>query len=257
MTNKWISILGVSVLAIGLTACSDSTDQAKSTLSEQTATQATTTEVSVKQLTGKSNKDTVKDNQDATITALVNKQHSLDKTYAPKDLVTVDVPTVLENPEVNQLRKPAADALKEMFNKAKESGFKLYARSGYRSYQTQSALYKNYSTQHGEKAANRYSAKPGQSEHQTGLVMDITSESAELKLTEDFGETEEGKWVSEHAHQFGFILRYPKDKEDITGYIYEPWHLRYLGVDLATKVYQSKLTFEEYLGEENIEHGIN
>lgn len=257
MTNKWISILGVSVLAFGITACSDSADQANSTESEQAATQATTSGVPVKQLTDKSNKNEVKEVQDATITALVNKQHSLDKTYAPQDLVTVDVPTVLENPEVNQLRKPAADALKEMFNKAKESGIKLYARSGYRSYKTQAALYKNYSTQHGEEAANRYSAKPGQSEHQTGLVMDITSESADLKLTEDFGKTEEGKWVSENAHQFGFIIRYPKGKEDITGYIYEPWHLRYLGVELATKVYQSELTFEEYLGEENMEHGIN
>lgn len=191
---------------------------------------------------------------DNSLTVLVNKQHSLKENYEPDDLVTVNVPTILENPEVNQLRKEAADALKEMFDVALDDGISLYARSGYRSHNTQEMLFENYAQKHGEEAANRYSARAGQSEHQTGLVMDITSESVNFQLVEEFANTEEGKWVQENAHQFGFIIRYPKGKEDITGYIYEPWHLRYLGVEVATAVYESGLTYEEFLKEEGIIH---
>src|SRR5690625_565453 len=161
--------------------------------------------------------------QDDSIAVLVNKHFSLDENYAPDDLVPVEVPTVLENPEVNQLRKEAAHALKEMFTAAKESGVYLYARSGYRSYQTQVQLFNSYVEQHGVEAANRFSARPGYSEHQTGLVMDVTSESVNFQLEEAFGETKEGKWLSEHAHEYGFIIRYPQGMEDITGYVYEPW----------------------------------
>src|SRR5690625_3897052 len=191
---------------------------------------------------------------DNSLTVLVNKQHSLKENYEPDDLVTVNVPTILENPEVNQLRKEAADALKEMFDVALDDGISLYARSGYRSHNTQEMLFENYAQKHGAEAANRYSARAGQSEHQTGLVMDITSESVNFQLVEEFANTEEGKWVQENAHQIGCIIRYPKGKEDITGYIYEPWHLRYLGVEVATAVYESGLTYEEFLKEEGIIH---
>lgn len=190
-----------------------------------------------------------KDLPDDSIQVLVNKQNSLASDYVPDDLVTVDVPTVLSNPEVNQMRKEAADALKTMFAAAKEAGYKLYARSGYRSYKTQKSLFNSYAAKNGEEAANRFSAKPGQSEHQTGLTMDVTSDSVDRLLTEEFGETEEGRWVRENGHLYGFIIRYPQDKEEITKYKYEPWHLRYLGVELATKVYESGLSYEEYLDE--------
>ncbi|MCC5894758.1 MAG: M15 family metallopeptidase [Alkalibacterium sp.] len=193
----------------------------------------------------------------SSIKALVNKQYGLPEDYAPDDLVTVDVPTVLENPEVRQLREEAADALKEMFDAAQEDELYLHARSGYRSYQTQVQLYNSYVSNHGEEAANRYSAQPGHSEHQTGLGMDVTSESANLQLTEAFGDTPEGKWVEDHAHEFGFIIRYPQGKEEITGYQYEPWHLRYLGEELAAEVYESGLTYEEYLIERGITIEIN
>lgn len=193
----------------------------------------------------------------SSIKALVNKQYSLPEDYVPEDLVTVEVPTVLENAEIRQLREPAADALKDMFDAAEEEDILLHARSGYRSYQTQVQLYSNYVSNHGEEAANRYSAKPGQSEHQTGLGMDVTSESVNFQLTEAFGETPEGQWVEENAHAFGYIIRYPEGKEDITGYQYEPWHLRYLGEDLATEVYESNLTYEEYLIERGIAIEIN
>jgi D-alanyl-D-alanine carboxypeptidase len=233
--NKWITILGASILVMQLSGCSDSA-KADPSSGEQMANHAAVSEESSDQPI-----------QDLTMIALVNKQNSLDETYVPPDLVTVDVPTALNNPEVNQLRKAAADALKEMFEKAKASGIKLVARSGYRSYQTQVQLFNNYSNKHGEEAANRYSAKAGQSEHQTGLVMDVTSDSVNLQLEERFGETVEGIWLSEHAHEFGFIIRYPKDMESITGYIYEPWHIRYVGVAAAAEIFNSGQILEEYL----------
>lgn len=188
---------------------------------------------------------------------LVNKSYSLNEEDEPDDLVLVDVPTVLESVEIRQMRQVAADALKEMFSAAEEEGIILHARSGYRSYQTQVQLFNNYVENHGEEAANRYSARPGESEHQTGLAMDVTSENVNYQLTEAFGETEEGIWVKENAHDYGFIIRYPEGKEAITGYIFEPWHLRFLGKELATDVHESGLTYEEYLAEGGLNIEIN
>jgi D-alanyl-D-alanine carboxypeptidase len=182
------------------------------------------------------------------IDVLVNRTNNLPDTYVPEDLVKLtDVPTVLSNPEINQLRKSAYEALVELFSAAKnEAEYELFARSGYRSYNTQVSLYSSYVANHGQAAADTFSAKPGQSEHQTGLSMDITCEAMNFLLDDTFGQTDEGKWVAENAHRFGFIIRYPKGKEDITGYMYEPWHIRYLGVEMATDVYESGLTLEEY-----------
>lgn len=177
---------------------------------------------------------------------LVNKEYALPEDFEPEDLVTVEVPTVLGNPEIRQLRSEASEALKEMFDAALEEGIHLHARSGYRSYRTQVDLYNRYVSNHGEAAANRYSAQPGHSEHQTGLAMDVTSESVNYQLTELFRDTPEGVWVKENAHAFGYIIRYPEGKEDITGYQFEPWHLRYLG-EAAADVYESELTYEEFL----------
>jgi D-alanyl-D-alanine carboxypeptidase len=183
-----------------------------------------------------------------SIEVVVNKERSLKETYVPEDLVKItDVPTLLASKEVNQLRKPAAEALTKLVEAAKEEiKIQLHARSGYRSYRTQESTYNGYVKSYGQAEADKFSAKAGQSEHQTGLSMDISSESVNYLLNEEFGDTEEGKWVAENAHRFGFIIRYPKGKEDITGYQYEPWHLRYLGEDLATKVYESGLTLEQY-----------
>lgn len=185
---------------------------------------------------------------------VVNKTRNLSKNYVPEDLVPLnDVPTVLQNPEINQLRKAAYDALNELFNKAKEEkSFILYARSGYRSYRTQADLYNSYVSNHGQLKADTFSAKPGQSEHQSGLAIDITCETMNFQLDDTFFDTEEGKWVAENAHRFGFIIRYPKGKESITGYQYEPWHLRYVGQTLAKEIYDSQLTMEEYF--ENAEN---
>src|SRR5690625_296897 len=279
LKNKWFLVVAISILVIGLSACVNTVDkkdpsEGKSTHQENNpneSDQQTTdenTNNSEEEMNNNSEGDTnnetdeqiseiIEVNKDQSITALVNKHHSLDENYVPEDLVTVSVPTVLENPEVNQLRKIAADALRDMFDQAKRSEVYLHARSGYRSYQTQVQLFNNYAEQHGEEAANRYSARPGHSEHQTGLVMDVTSESVNFQLDEQFGESEEGTWLSQHAHEFGFVIRYPQNMEDMTGYIYEPWHIRYLGVDVATEVYESGLTYEEYLDREGIIHEVN
>ncbi len=183
----------------------------------------------------------------SAIDVLVNREYRLPADFTPPNLVEPDVP-IAPNANNRLLRSEAASALESLFDAAAEDGVMLYARSGYRSYSTQETLFNNYVANHGYEEASRFSAKPGHSEHQTGLAMDVTSESADYRLTQDFGNTSEGQWVAANAHHYGFIIRYPQNKESVTGYIYEPWHLRYLGVDLATAVYESGLTYEEYLG---------
>ena len=136
----------------------------------------------------------------------------------------------------------AMNAFYEMQNAAYADGISLYIISGYRSYYTQQAIYNNYVSYDGVAGADRYSARAGHSEHQTGYAFDLNS------LEESFGETAEGRWLADNCYKYGFIIRYPKGKEPITGYMYEPWHVRYLGKDIATSVYNSGLTLEEYLG---------
>lgn len=133
-------------------------------------------------------------------------------------------------------------AFATMKQDAAGKGLTLINSSNFRSYSDQIALYKKYVEQDGQAAADTYSARPGFSEHQTGLVIDLNS------VDDSFANTPEAAWVAQNAHKYGFIVRYPKGKEAITGYQYEPWHIRYLGVDTATAVYQSGKTLEEYLG---------
>ena len=144
--------------------------------------------------------------------------------------------------------KEARAAFEQMATDAKALGFDLVAFSGFRSYEYQTTLYNNYVNRDGKEAADRYSARPGHSEHQTGLAFDIGEKSREdLWLTAEFGETPAGKWLADNAHKYGFILRYPEGKEDVTGFMYESWHFRYLGVEKATDVKETGLTLEEYL----------
>jgi D-alanyl-D-alanine carboxypeptidase len=186
------------------------------------------------------------------IDILINKTHPLSSSYVPPDMVNVldyGLPcTHGADSSVNDLRLPAAEALKSLFDAANAQGYTLYCASGYRSYALQESIFEGNVSTYGEDYANTFSARPGQSEHQTGLAMDITSESAGFALSSSFGSTAEGIWVAQNAHKYGYIIRYPEGAESITGYQYEPWHLRYLGVDLATAVYNSGLTYEEYLG---------
>ena len=186
--------------------------------------------------------------QDPTdILILVNKQNRA--PAVPVTLVKPDVtptkPSVAEN---IYMRPEAAQALEALFAGAAEEGITLYATSGYRSYSTQKAIFDRKAEERGEQAANRSVAKPGYSEHQTGLAMDIEGETTlGTGLTEAFGESPEGIWVAENCHEYGFIIRYPQDKTSITGYIYEPWHIRYVGVEAATEIAALGVTFEEYI----------
>ena len=152
------------------------------------------------------------------------------KTYAlPSDY----------NPGVDPDAQAAFD---KMQSAAAEEGLNIYISSGFRSYDYQAGLYERYVERSGKAEADRYSARPGHSEHQTGLAFDLNS----IDIT--FADTEEYEWVKAHCAEYGFIIRYPEGKESITGYMYEPWHIRYLGIDTAKKVTDSGLTLEEYLG---------
>lgn len=156
---------------------------------------------------------------------IANKTYGLPDSYAPGDLT---------------------DEVKQAFNvlqqAAAREGLNLYISSGYRSYSRQNTIYNNYVQKDGKAEADTYSARAGYSEHQTGLCFDLNT------IDDSFANTPESKWLEKHAQEYGFIIRYPKGKESVTGYQYEPWHLRYLGKDLAKSVYDSGLCLEEYLG---------
>lgn len=179
---------------------------------------------------------------------LVNKVFALPEDYIPGDLVRPNVEFSFGNQDIEKsyMRQEAASALEKMFADAKSQDIHLFAVSGYRSYERQDDNFHNKVNKIGEEAAAKIVAYPGNSEHQTGLAMDISSQSANFKLTEQFGGTPEGKWLMENAHRFGYILRYPKGLETITGYNYEPWHYRYVGLKAAAEIYKNQLTLEEY-----------
>lgn len=179
---------------------------------------------------------------------LVNKTNSLPDGYTPADLIRPAVPFPFgeEKLEKSYLRAEAAHALEKMFAEAKKNGIELYAVSGYRSYERQTVLFEAEIKRVGKEKAVQAVAVPGSSEHQTGLAIDISSKSVDLGLTEDFGTVKEGIWLKNNAHRFGFIIRYPKGKESITQYQYEPWHFRYVGEKAAAEIQGKNLTLEEY-----------
>lgn len=183
------------------------------------------------------------------ILVVVNKKRYVNSEYKPNDLIVPNVKFSFSGEhEKKYMRQEAATALEELFDQAKEEGIHLFAISGYRSYSTQKRVFNGFVDQYGEEKANEFSARPGESEHHTGLAMDVSSQSAEFRLLEAFGDMPEGKWLKENAHKFGFIIRYLKDKTDITGYTYEPWHIRYVGKEVAEEIYNAGITLEEYLG---------
>ncbi|MGX1831260.1 M15 family metallopeptidase [Paenibacillus taichungensis] len=187
------------------------------------------------------------------MTVIVNKQRSLPEGYEPDDLVEPNVPFSFDGPhEKRHMRKEAAEALEKLFAGAKADDIELRAVSGYRSYQRQVSIYNNNVKTKGKEYTDRVSSVPGHSEHQTGLAIDVSSPSVGNAIEEVFGTSKEGQWLAEHAAEYGFIIRYPKGEEAITGYVYEPWHIRYVGTDLAPDVVKSGLTLEEYFDEANI-----
>jgi len=198
---------------------------------------------------GEAAKETISYHDVTSVTVLVNKQNELPADYVPPDLVEVNIPFIFkEKAEKRMMRQEAAEKLAQLFTEAKNNNVILYGVSGYRSYQTQKSLFAGFIQRYGnEEEANQISARPGESEHQTGLAMDVTSQSVNFGLEQEFGDTKEYTWLKDNAHHFGFIIRYPKGKEHLTEYMYEPWHLRYVGEELATKLYKENLTYEEYL----------
>ncbi len=172
---------------------------------------------------------------------IVNKHYKIPDDYKPKNLVYIDD---WEYGYWNLIRADVYEEFKKMSKEAKKDNVTLFIASPYRSYNDQKVLYNSYVANDGVKNADTYSARPGYSEHHTGLAMDLIPE---FGLQLDTFENSAGfKWMQENAHKYGFILRYPKDKEYITGYMYEPWHYRYVGVDAATTIKNEGLTFEEY-----------
>ena len=180
------------------------------------------------------------------ILVLVNKTHPVTRDYVADDLVTVEHcdPNV-GTKDTKKMRRTAADAIEELIAGAKEDGYDIVMRTGYRSYDYQDYLFNSYASKYGEAEANTYSARPGQSEHQTGWCCDVGVIGVALT---DFDYRPEAVWIAENSWKYGFILRYPADKTDITGYIYESWHIRYVGKDVAQYIYENGLTLEEYLG---------
>lgn len=189
-------------------------------------------------------------NDPTSIWVIVNKKRPLDPlSYSPSDLIVPNV-TLRSNitSEERQIRNEAAKALEKMFVAASKEGINLTVQSGYRSYAFQNNLYNRYVTQQGKAVADTQSARPGHSEHQTGLAVDIGGTSqpgCNVELC--FSKTTEGVWLAARAYGFGFIIRYPEGQATTTGYIYEPWHIRYVGTELSNKLYVDKvLTLETF-----------
>ena len=167
---------------------------------------------------------------------IANKTYSLPSNYIPSNLVTIN--------GYIRVVDYVKDAFDELKSDATSLGLNIYASSGYRSYSDQNYIYNNYVKMDGKEKADTYSARAGYSEHQTGLAIDVNT----VDMT--FDNTDESNWLSNNCYKYGFIIRYPKDKESITGYMYEPWHIRYVGKELASKLYNNgnPITLEEYYG---------
>lgn len=182
----------------------------------------------------------------ASITVVANKHRPLNPLdYEPGDLV---VPSAIANPNGRQLRAEAAAHVDQLATDASAAGIYLTVLSGYRSYATQEQTYNNFVARDGEERANQYSAKPGHSEHQTGFAIDF-DDGQGCALYTCFADTAAGQWLAANAWQFGFILRYPLGSEAITGYEFEPWHYRYVGVEVSTAMHNKGIaTLEEFFG---------
>ena len=252
MNRKLIAILSLVLVAVMLfSACNEeaiteetsaevlTTEAAvtndSSAQEETTAEETTTEEVTEEEITiigtlkGYTSKGYVISEKDGITyvdgVLIANKTYSLPASYNPGDLLY-----------------ECESAFNAMKKDAAAMGLNIWNASGFRSYELQESLYNRYCNRDGKEAADRYSARPGHSEHQSGLAIDLN------EITSAFAGTDEGRWIAENCHKYGFILRYMKNKEAETGYMYEPWHIRYVGVDKATAIYNSGLCLEEYYG---------
>lgn len=192
----------------------------------------------------------IKDDSDMTL--LVNKFYALPEGYAPSDLVTVEEYACVQGEDYScqtvdqiELRKEVYDAYLQFCQAAKKENINIRAIAGYRSYDYQKGLWDYYADTNGEEYADTYYARPGQSEHNSGLSIDITFNGHNFNEIEKYDGYD---WILKNMHKYGFILRYPEDKVDVTRYGYESWHIRYVGKKAATTIYKNNWTLEEYHG---------
>lgn len=182
---------------------------------------------------------------------VVNKTRPLNPAnYAPPDLITPNIPLRFsaDNDEM-KLRRPAAEALETMVADAKKESVNLMNASAYRSYNLQTIVYNDFVKSQGKSTADTQSARPGFSEHQTGLAVDLEPTDRSCEVEDCFANTAEGKWLAKNAYKYGFILRYQPTTQSIVGYKYEPWHFRYVGQELATELKnQNNATLEDFFG---------
>lgn len=216
---------------------------------KQTTGTDQTTEIKVTPAQSGFNKNQYSINDPGSLWVVVNKGRILPSSYAPADLV---VPNVSLNESFESdnmhLRQAPATALEKMSAAATSEGLELTLVSGYRSYTTQQAVYGSNVAAQGRATADTTSARPGYSEHQTGLAADLGVPSSQCQLEACFADLAEGKWLAANAHKYGFIIRYQKDKSSLTGYAYEPWHMRYVGLDLAAEINKTEQVLEQFFG---------
>lgn len=174
------------------------------------------------------------------ISVLVNKNYQLDASYIPDDLEQISLDYSTDN---KMMRKEAKEQFEQLSEDAKQIGYQIIAVSTYRDYDYQDKLYQHYVETKGRGYADQCSARPGHSEHQTGLAVDVMGSNQDY---DEFASSIEFDWMVENAHKYGFILRYPKGKEEITGFKYEPWHYRYVGNETAKIIYENNWTLEEF-----------
>ena len=187
------------------------------------------------------NYDEVEEETDPdSLLALVNRHRYVSKDYEPSDLVEMDDKYSNNYFGVNKLRKEAYEHFKEMVDAANKEGIEFLADTAYRSYDTQESIYNNYAYEHTKKETDKYAARPGYSEHELGTAIDVSN----VWYIEEGDE--EYNWIKKNAWKYGFIMRYPKNKEDITKYAAEDWHIRYVGVKTATLIHNKGITLDEY-----------
>ena len=240
-----VCVLAIATIAVGIYvwARDDTKPDAKSPPAK------TITNTPAVESNGSFNKQQFSTTDPNSIWVIVNKKHPLPGGFVPNDLVVPNVPLNLssDNQQMH-VSSAMAPSLATLFAGARNAGLSLKLNSGYRSEALQKQLFDSYAARDGAAGAATYSAYPGTSEHQTGFASDVMAASGQCTLEICFADTPEGQWLTAHAHEYGFIIRYPQGKQSITTYQYEPWHIRFAGKELATQLYSSGLTVEEFFG---------
>lgn len=226
------TLIGMSILiGTSLTGCSNSTES-KDNIPEETSI---------------SKQEIDKNNLSSNLEKARSEYIEGEKPLYIDGILVVNKEFGLPRNYVKSADPEALKAFEEMKADAKKDGLEINIRSGHRTTETQEMLFNNYVKRDGLEKANRYSAKPGHSEHESGLTFDITNHDTVTSIGDWFTETPQAKWLYENAYKYGFILRYPQNKEDITGYKYESWHYRYIGKEHSKNFAMNDLTLEEYL----------